>query len=170
MTRVDTPRTPRAWRPGGVLASRRQVLAGTLGVAALAGACTGPPPAPPPPDPLIALHTAALADAALADAVAAAHPPLASAAAALAADRRAHAESLGAEVTRATPSGGPSTTSDPVAPAVPPDRAAASAALVEALRAAQAQATGLVAGLPRYRAGLVASVAACCASHQAVLG
>jgi hypothetical protein len=157
---------------------RRQVLARALGGGAtlafgavLASACTGPPPEPPPPDPLIALRDSALADAALAEAVGATHAALAAAAAALAADRRAHAESLGAEVVRATPTVAEletTTTAAPV-PAVPPGRAAASAALVEAMRAAQEQASALVGGLPRYRAGLVASVAACCASHQAVL-
>ena len=161
--------------------TRRQVLAGSvrcsalasvLGAAGLVAGCTSGPPAPPTPDPLQALVTAALADAALADAVAAAHPPLAPAAHALAADRRAHAGSLGAEVVRATPSPLPSASSATAAAAVvvPPDRAAAAAALAEATRMGQAQATGLVAGLPRYRAGLVASVAACCASHLPVLG
>jgi hypothetical protein len=41
---------------------------------------------------------------------------------------------------------------------------------VDAVRAAQAQAGELVATLPRHRAGLAASVAACCASHLTVLG
>ena len=136
----------------------------------LVAGCATAPPAPPPPDPLHALLTAALADATLADAVAAAHPPLAAAARALAADRRTHAASLGAEVLRATPSPPVPTPVSSAAVVVPADRAGAVAALVEATRAAQTQAAGLVAFLPRYRAGLVASVAACCASHLAVLG
>lgn len=154
--------------------TRRQMLAGTVGVlvtaaVAGAGACTGRPAEPPAPDPLRALVTAALADAELADAVAAAHPPLAAAAGAVAADRRAHALALDAEVTRATPSPTPSSTTAPSAQVAPPDPAAATAALVAAVRAAQDQASALVTGLPRHRAGLVASVAACCASHLAVL-
>jgi hypothetical protein len=160
--------------------TRRRVLAtsgrGACGLATSAFVtctigCTVTPPAPPQPDPLQALLAAALADAALASAVAAAHPPLAPAANALAADRRAHADALKAEVVRATPAPAtppPSTTLTAAVP--PPDRAAARGVLVEAAKAAQAQAGGLVAALPRYRAGLVASVAACCASHLAVLG
>lgn len=114
---------------------------------------------------------AAAADAALADAIAAAHPPLAPAAGALAADRRAHAASLEAEVRRATPSPTPKPTSSQAAVAVvvPPDRAGAASSLVDTTRAAQDQAAALVASLPRYRAGMVASVAASCASHLAVL-
>jgi hypothetical protein len=112
--------------------------------------------------------TTALADAALADAVAAAHPPLAPAATALATDRRTHARSFEAEVRRATPSPSPSPSAG-LAIVVSSDRAAAVAALVEATRAAQAQAGAQVGSLPRHRAGLVASVAACCASHLAVL-
>jgi hypothetical protein len=163
MTRVSAP--PRR--------TRRQVLAGSLGVAAygvaaLAAGCASAP-APPPPDPLQPVLAAALADAALAEAVAAAHPRLRAVAGALAADRRVHAETLGAEVRRAaaTPMPAVSTTA-PVA--APPDQAAAGAALVDAARAAQAQAAALVTGLPRVRASLVAAVAACCASHLVVLG
>jgi hypothetical protein len=143
------------------------VAGGAAGVGALAG-CTRTP-APVPPDPLRALTDAALADAALADAVAAAHPGLAPAAHALAADRRAHADSLGAEVLRATPSPRPSTSAATAVRPAPADPAAATAELVATTKAAQEQAGDLVAGLPRYRAGLVASVAACCASHLAVL-
>ncbi len=152
--------------------TRRQVLTGTaVAIVAATGACTGQPAAPPPPDPLRPLLAAALADARLADAVAAAHPSVADAALALAADRRAHADALSTEVLRVTPSPTPpSTTSVPADPSVPPEPAAATGALVDAVRAAQAQAGALVVGLPRHRAGLAASVAACCASHLAVLG
>jgi hypothetical protein len=155
--------------------SRRQLLAGSLGVAAsgvvtLAAGCASAP-APPPPDPLQPVLTAALADAAFAEAVAATHPRLRAVAGALAADRRVHAEALGAEVRRAAaaPASSTAATATP-APAPPPDPAAASAALVAATRAAQAQAAALVTGLPRFRAGLAAAVAACCASHLVVLG
>ena len=149
--------------------TRRRVLAGSLATALMAGCSTGPD-ALPAPDPLQALWSAALADAALADAAAAAHPDLAPSAGALAADRRAHAESIAAEVQRATPSPSASSTATLAAVVVPTDRAPAAGALADATRAAQAQAAALVTSLPRYRAGLVASVAACCASHLAVLG
>jgi hypothetical protein len=54
-------------------------------------------------------------------------------------------------------------------PADPPDLTGARASLTEAVRAAQDEAAGLVMTLPGYRAALLASVAACCASHAAVL-
>jgi len=174
---MDTPLGHRpAWQDDRVnqppRPTRRQLLAGVAVVAvAAAGGCTGRAAAPPPPDPLRPLLAAALADAELAEAVAAAHPSVAGAALALAADRRSHAEAIGAEVLRVTPSPAPaSTTSVPADPSVPPEPAAATGALVAAVRAAQTQAGALVAGLPRHRAGLAASVAACCASHVVVLG
>jgi hypothetical protein len=155
------------------LLTRRRLLAGAAAVVAVGAAgCTMQPPAPPPPDPLEPLLVAALADADLADAVAVAHPRLADVSRALASDRRAHAASLRAEIRRATPSPAPSSsTSGTTAPAVavPVDAAAAATALAEATRAAADQARRLVSTVPRYRAGLVASVSACCASHLAVL-
>jgi hypothetical protein len=142
---------------------------------ALIGCTAGEPPAPPP-DPLEPLIASATGNAALADSVAAAHPPLAAAARQVATDRRAHAGALTAEVRRATPS--PVTTSPPggtassgtVGSPAPADPAAARAALLRAASDAQRQAADLVSALPRHRAGLVASVAACCASHAVVLG
>jgi hypothetical protein len=97
----------------------------------------------------------ALSDAALATAVGA--PETAAA-------RAEHAAKLQAEVDRATPrvpgSSVPPTTSASVAP--PPG--ASREALVPALQAAQKQAGDLVASAQSYRVGLVASVAAGCAS------
>jgi hypothetical protein len=66
----------------------------------------------------------------------------------------------------------PSSTVKPpptVAPAVSPDQAVAQAALTQAMRAAQDEAAELAITLPSYRAALLASVAACCATHTAVL-
>ncbi|HWR46527.1 MAG TPA: hypothetical protein VN327_02740, partial [Pseudonocardiaceae bacterium] len=58
----------------------------------------------------------------------------------------------------------------PVAPLTAnPDLASARGALVQAVHAAQDEAAGLVMTLPGYRAALLASVAACCASHAALL-
>jgi hypothetical protein len=172
--------------------SRRQLIVGALGGVALAAGCTSEPLPPPPPDPLQPLLDAALADAALAEAVAGSHAGLAVVARALAGDRKAHAESLRAEIRRATPSPTPSITSTPSpsgtlasapgvaasgtagatvssGPPVPTDPAAASAALIAATRASARRAADLVTAVPRYRAGLAASVSACCASHLAVL-
>lgn len=141
--------------------------------------CTTEPPAPPPPDPLEPLIAAATGHAALADSIAAAHPPLAAAARQIADDRRAHADALTAEVRRATPatvttsptagSGGASVSGTIGSPAQA-DPSTARTALLRAAADAQRQAADLVATLPRHRAGLVASVAACCASHAVVLG
>lgn len=123
--------------------------------APLAVACTTPPPPPPPPDVLEELVRSALSDAALATAVGA--PETAAA-------RTEHAARLRAEVDRATPrvpgtSAPPSTT-----PSVAPPAGGTREGLVTALRAAQEQAAGLVATVPSYRVGLVAAVAAGCAS------
>jgi hypothetical protein len=66
----------------------------------------------------------------------------------------------------------PSSTAKPppaVPPAVSTDPAAAQAALTGAMRAAQDEAAELAITLPGYRAALLASIAACCATHTAVL-
>jgi hypothetical protein len=140
--------------------------------------CTTEPPAPPPPDPLEPLIVAATGHTALAEAVAAAHPPLAAAARQVATDRRAHADALTAEVRRATPTpvtttpdgSGGAAASGTIGSLAPADPTAARTALLRAASDAQRQAADLVGALPRHRAGLVASVAACCASHAVVLG
>lgn len=153
---------------------RRVLIAGVCAVAALplASACT-PEPAPEPVDPLEALLSRATTDLALAKATAAAHQGLAAQAGAVAGDRQQHAEALRKELERVRParasstaSGAPSTSA---APSVPGQPAAALTALREAVSAAEKEAAGLVANLPPYRAGLVASVAACCASLREVL-
>ncbi|MGH3816007.1 MAG: hypothetical protein ACRDUV_26760 [Pseudonocardiaceae bacterium] len=168
--------------------SRRRVLAAgaallVAGPAALAG-CTGSPAVPERPDPLEPPARRAETDSALAQAVAQmaaqmagptgpqTHPALATAASALAADRMAHAITLRAELRRVRPASTPSSAAPPAAPAPPladPDLASARAALLQAMHAAQDEATQLVLTLPGYRAALLASVAACCATHAAVL-
>ncbi len=174
--------------PGPRPSRRRVLTAGATllvaGPTVLAG-CTGPAPETEAPDPLEAPARRAEADSALAQAVAQVaaqvaaaqtHPALATAAKALAADRMAHAIILRAELHRVRP-GPASTSAAPVAaptsaappPADPLDLTGARASLTEAVRAAQDEAAGLVMTLPGYRAALLASVAACCASHAAVL-
>ncbi|MCA1675482.1 MAG: hypothetical protein LC799_25945 [Actinobacteria bacterium] len=168
--------------------ARRQVLTVALGAGALAlgvpplAGCAPAPSTPPAPDPLEPVAEQAEIDARLATAVTAAHPGLARPAAALASDRRQHAAALRAELRRARPAspttppeigalvnGAPSSTAAPPPVVAPPDPADARAALVEALQAAQNVTAGLVAAAPGHRAALLASIAACCASHQAVL-
>ncbi|MGH3865173.1 MAG: hypothetical protein ACRDQ4_03375 [Pseudonocardiaceae bacterium] len=161
---------------------RRRVLAAgaTLllaGPAALAG-CTLPTRAPKGPDPLESPARRAEADAALATAVAQlatqpaghADPVLAAAATALATDRMTHAATLRAELGRARPRPASRSGSAPVAPLPAiPDLAGARGTLAQAVRAAQDEAAELAMTLPGYRAALLASVAACCASHAALL-
>jgi hypothetical protein len=162
--------------------SRRRVLA--LGAAtvtllvaspATLSGCIGSVRPPEEPDPLESPARRAEADSALAQAVAQAHPTLTAAASALAADRMAHGTTLHAELRRVRPEPAASTTATAatptpvVPPLVHPDPADARAALTQALRAAQYEAAGLVLTLPGYRAALLASVTACCATHVALL-
>ncbi|MGH3898677.1 MAG: hypothetical protein ACRDTA_10580 [Pseudonocardiaceae bacterium] len=166
--------------------SRRRMLAAgaallVAGPAVLAG-CTGSPAAPEPPDPLESPARRAEADSALAQAVAAmaaqpgvqTHPALANAARALAVDRMAHAITLRAELHRIRPAPAPSNaappaTPTPVPPLADPDLPRARTALIQAVHGAQDEAAGLAVTLPGYRAALLASVAACCASHATLL-
>ncbi|XVS63121.1 hypothetical protein ACQPYE_33420 [Actinosynnema sp. CA-299493] len=135
--------------------SRRAVLLATA-TAPLAVACTTPPPPPPPPDPLAELVKAALSDAALATAVGALET---------AAARTEHATRLQTEVDRATPRvPGSAAPSASASASVAPPAGATREALAPALQAAQKQAGDLVATVESHRVGLVASVAAGCAS------
>ncbi|WP_141278119.1 hypothetical protein [Pseudonocardia hydrocarbonoxydans] len=122
------------------------------------------------PDPLVALADAARADAALAAAVVAAEPGLAERVDPLRDARTAHAAALDAEVARQA--GDPAPASAPApAPAGPPVPADAGLpALRSAVEASAAAAAGAALDLPVERAGLVASVSACCATYAAVLG
>jgi hypothetical protein len=159
---------------------RRRVL----GLALLApvafglGACgIGPDRRRRDPDPLVALADAALADAALAAAAVAASPDLGARLEPLRAARTEHAAALDAEVVRA--GGSPRS----AAPTAPPTASAAAAPtgvtgvteavglarVREAVAASQRGAAQLVPDLPPERVGLVASVAACCATYAAVL-
>jgi hypothetical protein len=129
-------------------------------------ACTEEPSAPPPPDPLAELAAKARADAALATAIATAQPGLATAATEIAQARTEHATALQAEVDRERPPVSSSSTRPPAEPEIPADGVAA---LVDALTTAEKQAADLVPSVPRYRAGLLGSVAAGCASLRVVL-
>lgn len=127
--------------------------------------------APPPPDPLAALAATARADAADAEAIASSVPAIAERASQVARARKDHAVALQHEVDRERP---PTTSSSS---ATPPsgrpdavDPAAARTRLLDALHAAERQAADLVTAVPRYRAGLVGSVAASCASLREVVG
>ncbi|AHI00567.1 hypothetical protein KALB_7209 [Kutzneria albida DSM 43870] len=153
--------------------SRRGLLRlGLLAAAALplAAACTGQPAAPPAPDPLADLARAAETDAATAREVAARFPGVAAQAGLVATNRSAQATALRKEIDRVAPptSSTPAPTANS-APTVPGDQESAVAALVSALTAAQKQAAEAALTVPSYRAGLVGSVAAGCASLKEVL-
>jgi hypothetical protein len=147
--------------------TRRRVLAGALlAVPALAGCSLGG--TDDPPDPLIALADAARSDAALAGAVVAAAPNLAERVRPLADARLAHAAALDAEVSRIDPERTVIPTPAPV-----PTSGLAKDGLARVRSAAQAAGTAAAAAaltLPVERVGLVASVAACCATYAEVLG
>lgn len=90
-------------------------------------------------------------------------------------DRQAHLEALEAEHARLDPSaGGPSSSASPAAlPAgeitVPDTPAAIIASVRGDAATAQVQFTDAISAASRYRAALYASIAACLASHRAVL-
>ena len=188
------PRPDGQARPPGLDRRRLLALALLVPVAATGlGACsTVPDRTTRTPDPLIALADAARADAALAAAAIAANPDLTARVEPLRAARTGHAAALEAEIVRAggTPRSATPTAAVPTA-AVPTAAAAAPssgepaadptvaptgitqtvslARVREAVAASQRGAAELVADLPAERVGLVASVAACCATYAAVL-
>jgi hypothetical protein len=165
---------------------RRRVLQLMLALPAAAtvvAGCSGATTDRDRPDPLVALADAARADAALAAAVIAADPTVAARIDPLRAARTEHAAALDAEIVRvggvpstATPSTAPAVgTAGPTAPAggtgtAAPAPVATVARVREAVAASQRGAAELVPDLPAERVGLVASVAACCATYAAVLG
>jgi hypothetical protein len=153
--------------------SRRRVLQLALvlpAAASVLGACSGGPDGRDDrPDPLIALADAARADAALAAAAVAADPALAARIGPLREARTEHAVALDAEVVRARgalPTAVPPTAATPTAPAAPP---ATLARVREAVAASHVGAAELVEDLPAERVGLVAAVAACCATYAGLL-
>jgi hypothetical protein len=152
--------------------ARRALLragaASAIGVTALAS-CTAEPSTPDKPDPLAELAAMARTDAANATAVAQALPDLAGPATEIATARGEHATALQREVDREHPPAS-STKRKPPAPTTPPDAASARTMLHDALTATEQRCGELITSVPRYRAGLVGSVAAGCASLREVLG
>lgn len=156
---------------------RRPVLLGltaAIAVPAVAGSVAGC--ADEAPDPLIALVEQARSDAALIDAAAQAwtNPPASppvpqtgpittALLKEVAQARREHGERLAKELGDDAPPAGP-----PAAPGTQ-DAGAALTAVVKALDASQGAAKNLVPTLSRHRAGLVGSVAACCAAYRSAL-
>jgi hypothetical protein len=145
--------------------SRRRLLAGLLLVPpALAGCSLGGASGTDEPDPLIALADAARADAALAAAALGADPELAESLQPLVDARTEHATALDAEIARRDP--------DRPTPGPPPPPATPGPGLADVRQAVLASArtaSDVALGLPAERIGLVASVAACCATYAEVL-
>jgi hypothetical protein len=145
-------------------------LAALIPVAVVSAPACGMGSEPKQPDVLEPLRLGAQKDSALARAVAATHPDLADQAKAISANRDQHAAKLQSEIDRANPpQEGQKPSPPPPPPQAPADSGAAKAALTDALHAAQVQAAILVPTLPNYRAGLVGSVSASCASMLEVL-
>ena len=142
--------------------SRRGVLV-ALAVLAVASGCTTHA-AKPTPDPLLPLLNAATSDAVAAAADAKAFADNAPTLAVIAAVRRQQAAALRTEVDRAAAVTATPTATTSAAPPPPTNEATATAALLTGMTDAQREAARLMPDLPSYRAGLVGSVAAGCAS------
>ena len=153
------------------LVGRRRILqlALVLPAAAVLGGCRVQDSSDDRPDPLIGLADAARADAALAAAAVAADPALAARIDPLREARTEHAAALDAEVARlgGTPAAAaPSASAGATPTATPP---VTLARVREAVARSHVGAAELVEGLPAERVGLVASVAACCATYAGLL-
>ncbi|UGT42246.1 hypothetical protein LTV02_02105 [Nocardia yamanashiensis] len=145
---------------------------GVLAVAAAGAlsACTEDH-TPDTPDPLLAQEESARYDAAAATAAIATTPDRAGALQTIATQRTAHADALRTEIDRAIGVYGDGTTpSYRVAPVTPVITAPPSVAdLRTRLTTAQRSATDLAVQLSGYRAGLLGSISAACATHAGVL-
>lgn len=139
-----------------------------------AAACTDTDTAATP-DAMLPMLTSARKDAALATAAAKAFIDNAATFSVIATVRDQHATAIQKEITRV---GGTLPSSGSAAPSADSNAEETPAGteadttdqLVSALRTAQSQAAALVPGVPRYRAGLVGSVSAGCASLLEALG
>jgi hypothetical protein len=149
-----------------VVLSRRGLLRAGLLIAVagpLAAACTTHT-TPAAPDVLQPMLDAATTDATRAKAAAAAFADNGATLAVIASVRQQQAAALRTEVDRAAAMTAPPATPSTTAAPKPTDEATVTAQLVAGLTATQQQAAKLMPKLPRYRAGLVGSVAAGCAS------
>ena len=121
------------------------------------------------PDELEAPWAAARADAAAATDAATVFPDAAARLTPVAEARRAHADALAAEIRRARPDRSEVLETPGPASGTPPSAAEAVTALRSSLGAAREASSTLAVSVARYRAGLVASVAASCAGWAEVL-
>lgn len=164
---------PDSTAPAPALTRRRLLVGGSRGLLALAlagsAAAACGPSQPPAPDPLEAELAAARSDSELAAAAArGAKPPVAAALSETAAQRSRHAAALVEELARAAgrptptePAGTTPAAPDPSAPPAPPPSVRQ---VAEALRRSADSAARLAPTLSGYRAGLMGSIAASCAT------
>ncbi|WP_405491933.1 hypothetical protein [Nocardia sp. NBC_00511] len=145
---------------------------GAVAVAAVGAltACTKDD-APAAPDPLLAQETAALYDSAAAKAAIATVPDRAGQLQTISDQRAAHANTLRTEIDRAVGVYGDGTTPSRRVPPTPPGAIVSPhiAELRTRLSDSQRSAAALSATLTGYRAGLLASISASCATHAGVL-
>ncbi|WP_244976008.1 hypothetical protein [Nocardia huaxiensis] len=153
-------------------AALRLAGGGALAAVTLSAAACAQEPTPPAPDPLLAQEESARTDAVYATAAIAANPDRAGALQTVAAQRTEHAEALRTEIDRAIGVYGDGTTPSyrtppvtPVAPTQPPTVTE----LRTRLSSAQRSAAELCVTQSGYRAGLLGSISAACATHAGVL-
>ncbi|MGF6886635.1 hypothetical protein ABIA39_004591 [Nocardia sp. GAS34] len=175
-TRRTMPASSSDAPPMGRTLDRRALLrvagGGAFAVASLsAAACTKKPP--PQPDTLLPHEISARTDAVWARAAAAAAPDRAATLTVIATQRTAHADALRAEINRAVGVYGDATLPKSPTPVVTPPATPAPPPTVAAVRdrlsAARKSAADASDANTAYRAGLLASISACCASHVEVL-
>ncbi|MEC3954289.1 hypothetical protein VMT65_14715 [Nocardia sp. CDC153] len=165
--------SPSPLAPVNRRAALRLAGGGVFAVAAVGAlAACGTDDKPSAPDPLIAQETAARTDAAAATAAIATSPDKAGALQTIATQRTAHADALRTEIDRAIGVYGDGSTPSrrippviPTAPVPPPPVAT----LRTQLQQSQRSAADLATQLSGYRAGLLASISASCATHAGVL-
>ncbi|MCM6774062.1 hypothetical protein NDR87_11320 [Nocardia sp. CDC159] len=173
---VDPPPRPGAVAVSPPSLNRRSMLRIAGGSVLAAGALSAAAcsqEAPPEPDILLAQEQSARTDAVWARAAAAVAPQRTAALTLIANQRTEHADALRAEIDRALgvygdgtkPRSGTPPVAEPPALAPPPTLAA----LRDQLTRSQRSAADLAATLSGYRAGLLASISACCATHAGVL-
>lgn len=123
------------------------------------------------PDPLLVQEAAARTDAAAATAAIATTPDRAGALQTIATQRTAHADALRTEIDRAIGVYGDGTTPSKRTPPITPTVASPPSIgqLRTGLGQSQRSAADLSAQLTGYRAGLLASISAACATHVGVL-
>ncbi|AHH20284.1 hypothetical protein NONO_c55040 [Nocardia nova SH22a] len=164
-------------RPSSPRLDRRSVLrsagGGALALVALGAVTACSDKAPPAPDVLVDQEVSARTDAVWAKAAIATAPEHTAALTTVAEQRTQHADALRTEIDRATgvygdgtkPKSATPPVAAPVAPAPPPDLTALRSRLTDS----QASAAALATTLSGYRAGLLGSISACCATHVGVL-